>query len=71
MDVQRGLSPLHVAVIEQRHKMVSTLLHYRESLGLDVNVRSTSVSHPTALRIQSEIIVVIHVHVPLSLVKQG
>lgn len=38
---QRGLSPLHVAVMSKKNRMVGTLLQYRHVLKLDIDIRST------------------------------
>ena len=38
--LQDGFSPLHVAVEYRRKKMLSQLLHSRNALSLDVNVKS-------------------------------
>lgn len=38
---QRGLSPLHVAVMSKKNRMVGTLLQYQHVLKLDIDIRST------------------------------
>ena len=38
---QRGLSPLHVAVMSKKNRMVGTLLQYRHVLKLDIDIKST------------------------------
>ena len=43
--LQRGLGPLHVAVLAEKHKMARILLRHQTLLKLDVNVKSKDVSY--------------------------
>ena len=58
---QRGLSPLHVAVMSKKNRMVGTLLQYRHVLKLNIDIRSTQdVSKMTIYMIMHIMFCLIH-----------